>query len=50
MHNIFVITLLDIPLLSSSDAPLQERLQNFKTLKGPISAKKCDSEYATAYL
>ncbi len=28
-----VITLLDIPLLSSSDAPLQERLQNFKTLK-----------------
>ena len=28
-----VITLLDIPLLNSSDAPLQERLQNFKTLK-----------------
>ena len=26
-----VITLLDIPLLNSSDAPLQERLQNFKT-------------------
>ncbi len=28
-----VITLLDIPLLSNSDAPLQERLENFKTLK-----------------
>ncbi len=28
-----VITLLDIPLLNSSDAPLQERLQDFKTLK-----------------
>mgnify|MGYP003949968067 CR=1 FL=1 len=28
-----VITLLDIPLLDSSDAPLQERLTNFKTLK-----------------
>jgi uncharacterized protein len=28
-----VITLLDIPLLNSTDAPLQERLQNFKTLK-----------------
>ena len=28
-----VITLLDIPLLDSSDAPLQERLMNFKTLK-----------------
>ena len=28
-----VITLLDIPLLSNSDAPLQERLDNFKTLK-----------------
>ena len=28
-----VITLLDIPLLNNSDAPLQERLQNFKTLK-----------------
>ena len=24
---------LDIPLLNSSDAPLQERLENFKTLK-----------------
>ena len=28
-----VITLLDIPLLSNSEAPLQERLQSFKTLK-----------------
>ena len=28
-----VITLLDIPLLNSSDEPLQERLKNFKTLK-----------------
>ena len=31
VHN--VITLLDIPLLNNSDAPLQERLKNFKTLK-----------------
>ena len=28
-----VITLVDIPLLNSTDAPLQERLENFKTLK-----------------
>ena len=28
-----VITLLDIPLLSNSEAPLQERLEGFKTLK-----------------
>ena len=28
-----VITLLDIPLLSNSEAPLQERLGSFKTLK-----------------
>jgi|TARA_Y100000389_G_scaffold117441_1_gene114664 uncharacterized protein len=28
-----VITLLDIPLLDNSDAPLQERLKTFKTLK-----------------
>ena len=28
-----VITLLDIPLLNNSDAPLQERLKSFKTLK-----------------
>ena len=28
-----VITLLDIPLLNNSDAPLDERLENFKTLK-----------------
>jgi len=31
VHN--VITLLDIPLLNNSEAPLQERLENFKTLK-----------------
>ena len=31
VHN--VITLLDIPLLNSSEAPLQERLESFKTLK-----------------
>ena len=28
-----VITLLDVPLLSNSDKPLQERLESFKTLK-----------------
>ena len=28
-----VVTLLDIPLLENSEAPLQERLENFKTLK-----------------
>ena len=28
-----VITLLDVPLLSNSDAPLQDRLESFKTLK-----------------
>ena len=28
-----VITLLDIPLLANSEAPLQERLESFKTLK-----------------
>ena len=28
-----VITLLDVPLLNSSDLPLQERLENFNTLK-----------------
>tara|TARA_B100001057_G_scaffold499565_1_gene610726 strand:+ start:87 stop:2468 length:2382 start_codon:yes stop_codon:yes gene_type:complete len=28
-----VITLLDVPLLNSSDEPLQKRLNNFKTLK-----------------
>ena len=28
-----VVTLLDIPLLNNSDAPLQERLEKFKTLK-----------------
>ena len=31
VHN--VITLLDIPLLNNSEAPLQERLEKFKTLK-----------------
>ncbi len=31
VHN--VVTLLDVPLLNNSDIPLQERLQNFKTLK-----------------
>ncbi len=31
VHN--VITLLDVPLLNNSDAPLQERLETFKTLK-----------------
>ena len=30
-----VITLLDIPLLSSSDEPLVERLQNYSTLTSP---------------
>jgi uncharacterized protein len=28
-----VITLLDVPLLNNSDAPLQERLESFQTLK-----------------
>jgi len=28
-----VITLLDVPLLNNSEAPLKERLENFKTLK-----------------
>ena len=31
-----VITILDIPLLDSSDEPLTERLKNFKTLKVKI--------------
>ena len=31
VHN--VITLLDVPLLNNSEAPLQERLEGFKTLK-----------------
>ena len=35
-----VITLLDIPLLDNSDAPLQERLENFKTLKDENVDKK----------
>jgi len=28
-----VITILDVPLLNNSDAPLNERIKNFKTLK-----------------
>ena len=28
-----VVTLLDVPLLNNSEAPLKERLENFKTLK-----------------
>ncbi len=35
-----VITLLDIPLLSSSDKPLVDRLQNFQTLKSDDIDKK----------
>tara|TARA_Y100000590_G_scaffold453843_1_gene599620 strand:+ start:55 stop:2421 length:2367 start_codon:yes stop_codon:yes gene_type:complete len=35
-----VITLLDIPLLSSTDKPLMERLQNFQTLKSDGIDKK----------
>ena len=31
VHN--VVTLLDVPLLNNSEAPLQERLESFKTLK-----------------
>ena len=31
VHN--VITLLDVPLLNNSDEPLNERIQNFETLK-----------------
>ena len=37
-----VITLLDIPLLSNSDAPLQERLENFKTLKEHLISEKLE--------
>ena len=35
-----VITLLDIPLLNNSDAPLQERLESFLTLKDENVDKK----------
>ncbi len=38
VHN--VITILDIPLLNSSDETLTERLQNFKTLKDDSIDKK----------
>ena len=35
-----VITLLDIPLLNNSNAPLQERLEDFKTLKDEDADKE----------
>ena len=35
-----VITLLDIPLLNNSDAPIEERLKGFKTLKDEDVDKK----------
>ena len=35
-----VITLLDIPLLDNSDAPIQERLESFKTLKDEDADKE----------
>jgi uncharacterized protein len=35
-----VVTLLDIPLLNNSEAPLQERLEKFKTLKDKDVDKK----------
>ena len=35
-----VITLLDIPLLNNSEAPIQERLKGFKTLKDEDVDKK----------
>jgi uncharacterized protein len=38
VHN--VVTLLDIPLLNNSEAPLQERLEKFKTLKDEDVDKK----------
>jgi len=38
VHN--VVTLLDIPLLNNSEAPLQERLESFKTLKDADVDKK----------
>ena len=38
VHN--VITILDIPLLSSSDEPLMERLKNYKTLRDEGVDKK----------
>ena len=38
VHN--VITILDIPLLDNSEAPLQERLKNFVTLKDDKVDKK----------
>ena len=38
VHN--VVTLLDVPLLNNSEAPLQERLESFKTLKDEDVDKK----------
>ena len=35
-----VVTLLDVPLLNNSNSPLQERLENFKTLKDEDVDKK----------
>ena len=35
-----VVTLLDIPLLNNSEAPIQERLENFKTLKDEDADKE----------
>ena len=35
-----VVTLLDIPLLNNSDAPIEERLKGFKTLKDEDVDKK----------
>ncbi|MDA7562153.1 MMPL family transporter [Candidatus Pelagibacter sp.] len=40
-----VVTLLDVPLLNNSEAPLKERLKNFKTLKDDdVDRKKGFSE------
>ena len=39
-----VVTLLDVPLLSNSEAPLQERLKKFKTLKDEGVDKKKGNE------
>ena len=35
-----VITIIDVPLLKSSDEPLMERLKNYKTLAYPNLDKK----------
>ena len=45
-----VITLLDIPLLDSSDEPLQERLEKFKTLKDlPITFSTINHTTSVTY-